>query len=98
MAQIASREVKGLAWESYIIIRSLGAAPWDDARVGFGLLALAACIVGSVVDTRASSGHLCVWTILLWLLFAWYVPIAAGERCCGVRRARRRRRSCVRCL
>lgn len=76
---IVSREVKGLAWETYIMVRSLGPAPWDDARVLGGLLLLIACLVTAIVEP-GSWGHLSAWAILLWLMFAWYVPIAAGER------------------
>jgi hypothetical protein len=74
------REASGLIWELYIVLRSLGPAPLDDARVLFGLpLALLAAVW---MGTRrsAADGLLLVWGIVCWAVFAWYVPIAAGER------------------
>jgi hypothetical protein len=77
---ILRREASGLVWELYIILRSLGPAPLDDARVVFGLplAVLAAMWMGT--RRSAADGLLLVWGIVCWVVFAWYVPIAAGER------------------
>lgn len=77
---IVRREATGLIWEAYILLRSLGPAPLDDARILFGLpLALLALVYLFVIPTAAGR-LLAVWGGVSWLLFAWYVPIAAGER------------------
>jgi hypothetical protein len=79
-AEIAGREMSGLVWELFIILRSLGPTPLDDSRVLFGMpLALLAL---ATIATRRRPEHrlLLVWGVLHWVVFAWYVPIAAGER------------------
>ncbi|MFO1092591.1 MAG: hypothetical protein U0992_04650 [Planctomycetaceae bacterium] len=74
------REATGLIWEAYIILRSFGPAPLDDARLLFGL-PLAVFAIGLLVARpTAAGGLLVVWGAASWLMFAWYVPIAAGER------------------
>ncbi len=80
LAQLLWREAHGLVWESYIILRSLGPAPWDDGRVLLGLpLFLCACL-GALSTPGFPRGVTASWGGLLWIVFAWYVPIAAGER------------------
>jgi len=77
---VIRREASGLVWEAFIILRSLGPAPLDDSRVIFGLpwALLAAARMAS--RRSAADGLILIWALLSWLLFAWYVPIAAGER------------------
>lgn len=74
------REASGLAWEAYIIVRMLGPAPLDDARILFGFPIACLAIVGLLRAPRAHVTWFITWTALQWLIFAWYVPIAAGER------------------
>jgi hypothetical protein len=74
------REVSGLVWEAFIMLRALGFAGLDDARVLFGL-PLATCAALGMLATRGPGPRLLlVWTITAWIVFAWYVPIAAGDR------------------
>jgi hypothetical protein len=80
IGQMLSREIKGLAWEAFIIVRSLGPAPWDDGRVLFGAVISLLCLLGMIVEPGGRTDLVIVWGIVLWLFFAWYVPIAAGER------------------
>lgn len=80
LGDLLRREASGLVWEAYIVLRSLGPAPLDDSRVIFGLpwALLAAARMAS--RRSAADGLILIWALLSWLLFAWYVPIAAGER------------------
>jgi hypothetical protein len=83
IGQMLRREFKGLAWEAYIMVRSLGPAPWDDGRVIFGGVMVIACLIGMSVEPRGKKKKadlIVPWALVLWLFFAWYVPIAAGER------------------
>lgn len=80
VGDVARREMSGLVWELFIILRSLGPTPLDDSRALFGaplaLLALATIMAARRPEHRL----LLVWGVLHWVVFAWYVPIAAGER------------------
>ncbi|REJ93363.1 MAG: hypothetical protein DWQ34_10625 [Planctomycetota bacterium] len=77
---IVSREAWGLVWELFIIVRSLGPAPLDDSRAVFGVAILGGALLAILALQRARDGLLLTWGLLLWVVFAWYVPIAAGER------------------
>ena len=80
LAEMLWREAHGLVWETYILLRSLGPVPLDDARILFGLPLGLLAVVGAWTAQAYPAGLTAVWTITLWLVFAWYVPIAAGER------------------
>jgi hypothetical protein len=80
LADVARREAGGLVWEAFIIVRSLGPAPLDDARVLFGLPIALLAAAGMAVRREPADGLLLIWGLICWGLFAWYVPIAAGER------------------
>lgn len=80
LADLAKREASGAIWEAFIIVRMLGPAPWDDARFLFGMPVVCLALLGLA---RAPASHrrwFIVWVALQWLVYAWYVPIAAGER------------------
>ena len=82
IADMILREVRGLVWESYILLRSLGPPPLDDGRVLIGL-GLGLMIVVGVASgwTASRGGRLALaWTAVFVPVFAWYVPVAAGER------------------
>lgn len=75
-----NREVSGLVWETYIVLRMLGPWPLDDGRILAGL-PLAACVLVTVLAAaRREQTLLLMWLLICLPLFAWYVPIAAGER------------------
>jgi len=80
LADVVRREAGGLVWEAFIILRSLGPAPLDDARVLFGLPLALLAAAGMAVRREPADGLLLIWGLISWGLFAWYVPIAAGER------------------
>jgi hypothetical protein len=77
---IMRREVSGLVWETFIILRCLGPAPLDDSRVLFGLPLAGIAVLTMLSRRNAADGLFLVWGVILWLMFAWYVPIAASER------------------
>jgi hypothetical protein len=80
VADLIRREVTGLAWEAFIGLRTLGPAPWDDARVLGGLPLLAFGLLGVSAATREAALSLVLWTGITWIVMAWYIPIAAGDR------------------
>ena len=77
---LIEREASGLAWEAFIGLRTLGPAPWDDARVLFGLPLFLLGLLGLCFIPRFPALVLLLWTGLVWVTMAWYVPIAAGDR------------------
>lgn len=80
--QIAGREVRGLVWETFILCRMLGPTPLDDSRAVFGAVLLLFCAVGLLAERNRETSRtlIVIWTILFVATFAWYVPIAAGDR------------------
>lgn len=80
VSQIVKREVKGLVWQVFIFVRSLGPLPFEEGRLFFGLLSLPFLIIGLLSETHPARRLYCIWIMLFWLAFAWYLPIAAGER------------------
>jgi hypothetical protein len=79
-ADIVGREVSGLAWEAFIMLRALGPVGLDDARVLFGVPIALCCLFSLIADGRPATGLLAAWLFACWIVFAWYVPIAAGDR------------------
>ncbi len=78
---LVDREGRGLVWEGLIVLRALGPVGLGEGRAlpGLGLAALA--LLGWwTMPQRPAAWLILVWTIPSILLFAWYVPIAAGER------------------
>lgn len=80
VSEIFKREVKGLLWQVFIFLRSLGPLPFDEGRVFFGLLALPFLVIGLIAETHPARRLYLIWMMLFWVAFAWYLPIAAGER------------------
>ena len=80
VADMLQREAEGLCWESYIFVRSFGPAPLDDSRLLFGLPVLLLALAGMVAERRQAALLLLAWTICFLIMFAWYLPIAAGQR------------------
>ncbi|MCA9017806.1 MAG: hypothetical protein KDA77_20955, partial [Planctomycetaceae bacterium] len=80
VTDIIKREVKGLLWQVFIFLRSLGPLPFEEGRLFFGLLAVPFLLVGLLSETGPARRLYLIWMLLFWLAFAWYLPIAAGER------------------
>ncbi|WP_278472360.1 hypothetical protein [Gimesia maris] len=80
ISEMIKREVKGLLWQIFIFLRSLGPLPFGEGRLFFGLLALPFLIVGLMSESGPSRRLYLIWMLLFCLAFAWYLPIAAGER------------------
>ena len=80
ISEIVKREVKGLVWQMFIFVRSLGPLPFEEGRLFFGLLAVPFLIIGLLSETHPARRLYFIWVLLFWLAFAWYLPIAAGER------------------
>jgi len=80
VSDVVRRECSGLVWELFIILRSLGPTPLDDSRVLCGAPLALLAIATALAQRRPEHRLLLVWGLLHWVVFAWYVPIAAGER------------------
>jgi hypothetical protein len=80
ITQIVSREINGLIWEGFILTRMLGPSPLAEARVLPGLILLGLALIGMLVSREPRSFLLVIWIVVCMLLFAWYIPVAAGER------------------
>ena len=79
-SDILYREWTGLVWETYILIRSLGPVLSGDARVLPGAVIAVLAVLGWCVSRREEKWLLLIWLIVFLMIFAWYVPVAAGER------------------
>jgi 4-amino-4-deoxy-L-arabinose transferase-like glycosyltransferase len=80
LADLARREASGLMWETFIIIRMLGPVPFDDARILCGVPLFALAVIGLLRAPPAHRRWLAVWFVIQWMVFAWYIAIAAGDR------------------
>ncbi len=80
LGEIATRELSGLAWEAFILLRSLGPSPMDDSRVLPGAFLGFLCVMGLALIDPPGRRLLGIWGVLFLGFFAWYVPVAAGER------------------
>jgi len=80
LGDVFYREASGLVWETFIVLRSLGPSPLDESRFVFGIVILLSGIVGLASDPRLPRTLTVLWIGIFLFVFAWYVPIAAGER------------------
>lgn len=81
VAQILKREVTGLFWETFILVRSLGPPHLDDdLRVVPGSIIALLAVLGWLVSRGDEKWLLLIWLSICVPTFAWYVPVAAGER------------------
>jgi hypothetical protein len=80
LTDIIKREATGLVWQTFIGLRTLGTAPWSDARLLVGVPLFVLALFGMTQQPRVSSLVLILWTLTTWVVMAWYVPIAAGDR------------------
>ncbi|MEC9005268.1 MAG: hypothetical protein VX644_17975, partial [Planctomycetota bacterium] len=80
VTDMLQRETQGLSWQSFIFIRSLGPIPLDDSRILFSLPLLLLALIGMLSEQRAATILLLAWIVGFLIMFAWYLPIAAGQR------------------
>ncbi|MBI3468384.1 MAG: hypothetical protein HY000_35735 [Planctomycetes bacterium] len=80
VSAIARRAFGGLAWEGYILLRSLGPASLPTSRALVGSVVLLLAILGAVSLERPLVWLAGVWCASFYLFFSWYVPIASGDR------------------
>jgi hypothetical protein len=81
VGDILKREVTGLFWETFILVRSLGPPhPDDDKRIVPGTLIALLAALGWLVSRGEEKWLLLIWLAICLPMFAWYVPVAAGER------------------
>ncbi len=80
VSDLVRREALGLVWESYITIRMLGPAHLQEGRVLPGLFLSILVGIGFLVSNRNERWLIALLLVLSLPLFAWYVPVAAGER------------------
>ena len=80
VADMLQRETQGLSWQSFIFVRSLGPIPLDDSRILFSLPLLLLALIGMLSEQRLATILLLAWIACFLVMFAWYLPIAAGQR------------------
>ena len=80
LLDVLQRELSGLGWEVYILVRSLGPQGLEDARILPGVVIAGLAVLGWIVARGEEKWLLVIWLISSLLMFAWYVPVAAGER------------------
>ena len=80
LSDLVRREALGLVWESFITIRMLGPAHIQEGRVLPGLLLSILIGIGFLLSGRNERWRIALLLLLSLPLFAWYVPVAAGER------------------
>jgi hypothetical protein len=77
---LARRLLSGLGWEAYIFLRSLGPAPLGTSRPLVGLIVLGLALLGTIGAERRLPLLAAIWSGGFLVFFAWYVPIASGDR------------------
>jgi hypothetical protein len=77
---IVHRAATGLAWEGFMFLRSLAPAGLDQSRPLVGLVVLMLGLLGMIRAERRAIALAAAWCAIFYLFFAWYVPIAAGDR------------------
>lgn len=77
---LIARESKGIGIETYVIMRSLGPAPYVEARVLIGLPLFAIGALVLLMRGSVARSMVLLWLVCSILLFAWYIPIATGAR------------------
>src|SRR5262249_19043912 len=79
-ASVGSRALNGVVWEAFILLRSLGPATLHDRRPLAGFVVLLLAALGAIGADRGVVLDAIAWLVPFYLFFAWYVPIAAGDR------------------
>jgi hypothetical protein len=77
---IVHRAATGLVWEGFIFLRSLAPATLADSRPLVGLVLALLAVLGMIHADRALVRLAVTWCAIFYIFFAWYVPIASGDR------------------
>ena len=80
ISDLIQREIKGIGWETFIFTRSLGPSPLGESRVLAGVFILLLMVLAVLHLERSMQIFVLSLITASILVFAWYVPIAAGER------------------
>jgi hypothetical protein len=80
MREIGRRALGGLAWEAFILLRSLGPASLSDSRPLVGLVILLLSVLGTIGADRRLVLAMAAWVVPFYVFFAWYGEIARGDR------------------
>lgn len=81
--QIARRLVEGIAYECFVLARTLGPSPIQSERAIFGVALLLLTMMfgfGESPHDRWMRALLIIWIVSSILFFGWYQPIASGDR------------------
>ena len=79
-ADLIQREIRGVGWESFIFLRSLGPSPLGESRVLAGIPIVLLLLLALMHLERPIQVFVLGMIAASILIFAWYIPIAAGER------------------
>ena len=79
-ADLLQREIRGVGWESFIFVRSLGPSPIGEGRVLAGIPIMLLLLLTLIHLERPMQIFILGTIAASILVFAWYIPIAAGER------------------
>jgi len=79
---VVDRFLGGIAWEAFVLLRSLGPWPFDSGRAVIGALLIVFAAVGMWTESgrRLAPTFLMLWAAWFVVFFGWYQPIAAGDR------------------
>lgn len=80
VGSILKRAASGLAWEGFIFLRSLAPATLGESRPLVGLVIGLLALLGTIQADRRLVLLATAWCALFYVFFAWYVPIASGDR------------------
>jgi len=79
---VVDRFLGGIAWEAFVLLRSLGPSPFDSGRAIFGAFVMGFAAIGLWTESgrRLAPTFLMLWSAWFVLFFGWYQPIASGDR------------------
>lgn len=80
ITELLHREFEGIGWETLIFTRSFGPSPLGESRIFFGIPVLLLLLLALFHLNRTMQVFVTTLIISSIIIFAWYIPIAAGER------------------